>query len=742
MSISLEPNKGLRVALGRLSAIRTWQGGGNFWSHEFQLTVRSGALAGFLPRAIEDEDSVLFEHRSGGVEAASTSLAIQSVNEIPAKELSALRAAVDELKRKAQDPHCDRTKRQMIEGFRLPDPQKDRDLYRLVGKGASAKLIVLWGLEREEGSALAPGAAVDLMHTPSAVSNDAVIAPKKSMLVPVLMLLALIGGGGWFYWQQQEKKRLAALAEEAAAAEQMRIAAFNASAAPAQSGGAPSGAVTEGTVILEDDGTLAGVMDKDGALIPAEPGTSLDQSGKTTSPTKPGNVVKDDKGNVTGVIDPTGKVTAASPGKTVEAEPGKPVTAPTGTVVRDGKGAVTGVVGKDGKVVPATPGTSADKDGKVTASKPGTVFRDDKGRVTGIASKDGKVVASKPGAVASKSSISSKSKNESPAKPSATTDVKSGQSSAASKLAGAAPGTVVRNSSGTVAGVVDKDGKVALAKPGTQISPDGKVTAPAPGTVFRDRTGACTGICGPDGKVVTATPGKVVEDKDGKLLTGDPGTLVKNGAGAVTGIYGADGKLVSASPGILLDKEGRIATSSPGTVFRDSSGLVTGIAGGDGKIIGAAPGAVLDDDTFQPSLVGKSDATTTAAKTPAVVPAASAPPASVTTPMTTQGPPPAGISSLSVVSTSLSGVLGNGNVEVLLNVVARNTAGAVVNAPPINGWKVNGQLQTKPDGAPADGPVIPVSLPPGTHRISTVGKGSDGQPFQTDADVVVSPKGN
>jgi len=289
------------------------------------------------------------------------------------------------------------------------------------------------------------------------------------------------------------------------------------------------------------------------------------------------------------------------------------------------------------------------------------------------------VVASKLGAVASKSSISSKSKNDLSAKPSVTPEVKAGQSSAATKMAGAAPGTLARDSSGTIAGVVDKDGKV-----------------------------------------VTATPGKFVEDKDGKLLTGTPGTLVKNGGGTVTGIYGSDGRLVSASPGTVIDKGGRIVSRSPGTVYRDSSGLLTGIAGGDGK----------------------SASTTTAATTPTVPPIASAPPASVTTPMTTQGPPPARISSLSVVSTSLSGVLGNGNVEVLLNVVARDTAGAVVNAPPINGWKVNGQLQTKPDGAPADGPVIPVSLPPGTHRISTVGKGSDGQPFQTDADVVVSPKGN
>jgi hypothetical protein len=126
--------------------------------------------------------------------------------------------------------------------------------------------------------------------------------------------------------------------------------------------------------------------------------------------------------------------------------------------------------------------------------------------------------------------------------------------------------------------------------------------------------------------------------------------------------------------------------------------------------------------------------------TPAANPTTAAAPESVATPMTTKGPPPAGISAMTIVSTSLSAVMGNGNVEVLLNVVARDTAGAVVAAPPITGWKVNDMLQNKPDGTPADGPVLPVSLPPGTHRISTVGKGADGQPFQTDAEVVVTPK--
>ena len=155
---------------------------------------------------------------------------------LPLTNGAAAGVEVGDLKRKAEDPYCDRTKRQMIEGFRLPDPQKDRDLYRLIGKGSAAKLIVLWGVEREEGSALSPGAAVDLMHTPGGENGAAAPGPKKSKLVPVLLLAAL-GAGGWFYHQEQEKKRLAAetaalvaqQAEEARLkAEQDRIDAFNA----------------------------------------------------------------------------------------------------------------------------------------------------------------------------------------------------------------------------------------------------------------------------------------------------------------------------------------------------------------------------------------------------------------------------------------------------------------------------------------------------------------------------------
>lgn len=650
MSLSIEPNKGLRLKLGRLSPIRTWHGGGNFWSHEFQLTVRSGALASFLPRAIEDEDSVLFEYRSGGTEQASTSTAISSMSEIPAKELNALRAAIDELKRKADDPHCDRTKRQMIEGFRLPDPQKDRDLYRLIGKGSSAKLIVLWGIEREEGSAMAPGAAVDLMHTPAGEPAAAAPAPKKSKLVPVLLLLAALAGGGWFYHQEQEKKRLAAEAAafaaaeaekaRAAEAEKARIAAFNAAAVSKPS------------------------VPKSGSPV-----ASASPAGTSSAPMPPA---------------------ASGPSKTT------------------------------------SPATSSAAETKKSTDSKTTASTDTKKKSTDTPKASTSGMASKSGDT-DKSKSTTKSSTATP--PPATKSTASTTNTTIKRI-NAAPGTIVRNSSGVVTGVVSKDGSVALARPGTVVSKGGKVTTHIPGTLVRGQSGSCSGIVDKDGKVVPVTPGRIVEDSTGTFKSGPPGTIVRNSKGVITGVTGRDGKVVSALPGTVLGKDGKIESSTPGTVFRDHTGVVTGVTDADGKIVSAAPGAVLNDDSL------KSPYTSNTANNPANTTS----PGSVSTPMTTEGPPPSGISSLSVVSTSLSSVLGNGNVEVLLNVVARDTTGGVVNAPPITGWKVNGQLMTKPDGTPSDGPVIPVSLPPGTHRISTVGRGFDGQPFQTDADVQVLPK--
>ena len=154
MNLTLEPSKGLRLKLASCQVIQTWQGGGRFWEHDFQLTIRQGALDQFLPRATEQADSVLYEHLLDGREYASESRPITRMSDIPADLLERLRDALNELKAKATNAQTDPARRRVIQAFRLPDPQKDIAAYRLYGSGTKVGLLVLWGVETEANSAL------------------------------------------------------------------------------------------------------------------------------------------------------------------------------------------------------------------------------------------------------------------------------------------------------------------------------------------------------------------------------------------------------------------------------------------------------------------------------------------------------------------------------------------------------------------------------------------------------------
>ena len=161
MSLTIEPKKGIRLTLNQYSAIKTWQGGGKFREHDFQLTVRQGALQEVLPWVTDEGAVVLYEQLVDGSEMVSASIDSGVRNKVPAAQIDRLRRALNELKAKAEDPHCDANKRRMIEAFRLPDPLKDPELYRLYGSGRKKRLLVLWGVEKDAGSAIAPLKALD-----------------------------------------------------------------------------------------------------------------------------------------------------------------------------------------------------------------------------------------------------------------------------------------------------------------------------------------------------------------------------------------------------------------------------------------------------------------------------------------------------------------------------------------------------------------------------------------------------
>ena len=196
MSLTIEPKQGIRLNLSSYSKIRSYQGGGEFWEHENQQVVMQ-YLGEFLPRAVENEGgksgTVLFTHLVNGKDVLSQSTALGSNGEqAPAEQLNRLRDAIARLKAKETDPLIDPNARKLIEAFRLPDPQKDPELYR-IASGSTRRLLVLWGVEKESNSALTPQAAVARLPVAGGMP---VWLERLLWLLLILLLLGLF----WWWW--------------------------------------------------------------------------------------------------------------------------------------------------------------------------------------------------------------------------------------------------------------------------------------------------------------------------------------------------------------------------------------------------------------------------------------------------------------------------------------------------------------------------------------------------------------
>jgi hypothetical protein len=204
--LAIQPDSGIRLNLSNYYRIRTWQGGGEFWEHNNQQLIRD-ALGQFLPRATVDaSDHVIFQHFENGKEICSLSQPVSATNSLPKQQIDQLRAAVIAFKAKTQDPHCDPEARKLIDCFRLPDPQKDPELYRIYGSGKNKRLIVLWGAEKEVDSAVTPLLAINMVPTESGGSEKG--SGKSMLVIGLLVLLAL---AGIFLWQRDKDKKLASV---------------------------------------------------------------------------------------------------------------------------------------------------------------------------------------------------------------------------------------------------------------------------------------------------------------------------------------------------------------------------------------------------------------------------------------------------------------------------------------------------------------------------------------------------
>lgn len=134
-----------------------------YWNVDFANLVRvvSGAQtvddAVFPPpQPSPDGASVTFALTDAeGNDVLKKSISLRD-KAIPGRCLKKLQAAVDQLHAWAEDPRVPMEKREFCRGFRLPDPRKDPDAYRMSGGAFSRRLHVLWGYEKEDSKAFLP----------------------------------------------------------------------------------------------------------------------------------------------------------------------------------------------------------------------------------------------------------------------------------------------------------------------------------------------------------------------------------------------------------------------------------------------------------------------------------------------------------------------------------------------------------------------------------------------------------
>jgi hypothetical protein len=201
--LAIELDSGIRLNLSNYYRIRTWQGGGELWEHNNQQLIRD-ALGQFLPRAIVDSSNfVLFQHYEDGKEICSHSQPVTAANPLPRVQLDQLRSALTAFKAKTQDPKCDPEARKLIDCFRLPDPKKDPELYRIYGSGKNKRLVVLWGAEKEVDSAITPLEAINMVHTEPVGAGKG--NGKSMLVVGLLVLLAVLV---FFFWQRDKGNKV------------------------------------------------------------------------------------------------------------------------------------------------------------------------------------------------------------------------------------------------------------------------------------------------------------------------------------------------------------------------------------------------------------------------------------------------------------------------------------------------------------------------------------------------------
>jgi hypothetical protein len=176
-------NVGLRVYTSEFTRLKAFQGGGYYWDH--QELVREG-LGTFLPAVEQSRDdgagTAVFRESYGGSEGLASSSSASEAR-IPSEQVKELQEALSAFKLKADAADTTPHARQMIREFRLPDVDKDPDLYRLCGPWWNRRLQVLWGCERTPDSSLSPLDAV------AKLPKDKGYGVKRALALGLLLFL-------------------------------------------------------------------------------------------------------------------------------------------------------------------------------------------------------------------------------------------------------------------------------------------------------------------------------------------------------------------------------------------------------------------------------------------------------------------------------------------------------------------------------------------------------------------------
>ncbi|HOG50169.1 MAG TPA: PKD domain-containing protein, partial [Lentisphaeria bacterium] len=152
-----EKNTGIHLASQEYTPLKVATSG-VYWDADFQNLLRSqdgSDRARFFPRVELTPNGALFSLTDQGRELAADSKPMAR-RKLPPRELDQFVDAMMNFQKLAdvgqmtsQAPPPDPTKIAFIKTFRLPDPDRQPESYRLAGPWFNQRLVVLWGYDRQ-----------------------------------------------------------------------------------------------------------------------------------------------------------------------------------------------------------------------------------------------------------------------------------------------------------------------------------------------------------------------------------------------------------------------------------------------------------------------------------------------------------------------------------------------------------------------------------------------------------------